>query len=791
MSWSLVVGIVATIVVGLPAAVRLTQVRALRRIRFSPPRVEVASEPPANADELLSLFDRWLAQFQSAGFVVVAWLQMEDPGYVGLPPLHALALVRLERPDIWVVLKQADVPVACRPAQIEVHSQRSDGTWLLTTPGDGSGFFPACPDHLELRDALVDGSHQLVQVHEHALKDSGQVFDAISFAAALQRRGERDLTALIESGVLHRTSETDRYRVNFLAAWRWAKRLQTAAVHFWQHAKAKWSDAPAPPIKTQLVALQRYDVVFQPQPETVPTLIAFLLTGIAALISFALIWDWQWAGAIGIALLVHELGHLLAMRVFGYRDLQVFFLPFMGGATTGSKRGVSAPQEMLVLLAGPLPGLILGLVLLAMAADGSSFSNVLAAALIALNLVNLLPLWPLDGGRIIHLLLARRSRFIETALRLVAIACFAVGGFLFGDPLLLVLSFAVAAGLATGFRLQRLAASAREIDIPEAFCGADEASYRALAAVRQEAKAQDAPAVIAQTLKLRNRIETKPTTSGFVALGLALYILSLTGGLVATVLALMASIQHAESPSDRLLATAELTPLDCHQAAAVDSPATLYECTLRSNDEAVAIDAELVVHSSAGRRFCGRRRWGEPQPSPQELNARRTLSELEAGYADAIAEAYDSLPARLGCQLPPPIDRATTATRVSEQLSAEPWFDQEVSALYGRVGDWFPESTQDEPEAVSALTTRLGCLEPEPERDLDEPDLADQMEAPLELNIVETWREGSRLRLHVIGDQGRTVAAHLCARGCEVSRATSPLAHALKNAQRRRAESGD
>ena len=56
-------------------------------------------------------------------------------------------------------------------------------------------------------------------------------------------------------------------------------------------------------------------------------------------------------------LLLHESGHYLGMRLFGYRDVRMFFIPFFGAAVSG-KRGAVAPwKEGVVLLLGPLPGI--------------------------------------------------------------------------------------------------------------------------------------------------------------------------------------------------------------------------------------------------------------------------------------------------------------------------------------------------------------------------------------------------------------------------------------------------
>ena len=61
---------------------------------------------------------------------------------------------------------------------------------------------------------------------------------------------------------------------------------------------------------------------------------------------------------IGV-LLLHELGHFVAMTIFGYGDVRMFFIPLFGGAVSGKADNVSSPQKAAVYLAGPVPGILL------------------------------------------------------------------------------------------------------------------------------------------------------------------------------------------------------------------------------------------------------------------------------------------------------------------------------------------------------------------------------------------------------------------------------------------------
>lgn len=124
-------------------------------------------------------------------------------------------------------------------------------------------------------------------------------------------------------------------------------------------------------------------------------------------------------------ILAHELGHAVAMVVVGYRDVRVFFIPFFGGAAAGRKIGVAAWKQAIVLLAGPLPGIVAGSVLLAIGVDG--VLRVLALELLVINALNLLPAAPLDGGRLFQLLVFSRRLRLELAFLGASAIVIAVG----------------------------------------------------------------------------------------------------------------------------------------------------------------------------------------------------------------------------------------------------------------------------------------------------------------------------------------------------------------------------
>jgi Zn-dependent protease len=134
-------------------------------------------------------------------------------------------------------------------------------------------------------------------------------------------------------------------------------------------------------------------------------------TAVVSFVGMSLLWSPAVAVTILAVVAFHEAGHALAMRMAGYRDVNIFFVPFLGALTVGRDTGSSVRQRLIVMLAGPVPGLWLAVLALVLHQQlgGPFFLRPLAFALLFINALNLLPLTPLDGGRAVELLTSPAS----------------------------------------------------------------------------------------------------------------------------------------------------------------------------------------------------------------------------------------------------------------------------------------------------------------------------------------------------------------------------------------------
>lgn len=133
------------------------------------------------------------------------------------------------------------------------------------------------------------------------------------------------------------------------------------------------------------------------------TKIKFVGAGLSAVVSigaYTVIWGWSFAIGFVALLFVHEMGHVLQLRREGIPASAPYFIPFLGAVVAMKRMPDDAAAEARVGLAGPVLGSLGILAPLALwGLTGDELFQALAFVGFFLNLFNLLPVLPLDGGR--------------------------------------------------------------------------------------------------------------------------------------------------------------------------------------------------------------------------------------------------------------------------------------------------------------------------------------------------------------------------------------------------------
>lgn len=204
------------------------------------------------------------------------------------------------------------------------------------------------------------------------------------------------------------------------------------------------------PIEAEIKAYLHLEELFKPAGSGLGwKVIVFFVSLAIGIAIFGAAFSYSSALFIIGALVIHELGHYIAMLIFGYSDKQILFFPF-GAATLGKKTDASTLQKAVVFLSGPALGLIAGTICMIVGAkteiEQLSFCGTF---FLVLNYLNLLPIVPLDGGRLFELALFSRVPVLKSVFLIISLSVMAIAAFIFRDPILIFFSVFMIIGART------------------------------------------------------------------------------------------------------------------------------------------------------------------------------------------------------------------------------------------------------------------------------------------------------------------------------------------------------
>jgi len=471
MDWLLLGSIVVLCIYGVPLAIL---VRALRRATL-----QIGDRRPVSRDEvpdaIRAVLDAEAERLAARGFERLAYERV-DP------------LVRAEGVATWgatlwcdawrsfAMLNTTPLVEANRPLQVSFVSLLRDGGRLLTMNGDAWSVVGADP-RTEEHDPYVHDLDAHCDAHFERLRPLPGTRHPVRATRERVVQAMRDdcstrIAGMSQNGDLESAGE-GAWRMTWRGALRWAciVRGRSRPYARWQ-AEARRRAKSEQPGRTTPALLA--DAFFHNRALESAKRGAGALGKAALLVGTLGLFALSFAGgfdALGMAVLVavllfHELGHWVGMRLFGYRETSIFFIPFFGAATSGVNAEATATQRMLVYLLGPVPGLLLGIALLLGRESGGAIGALWTAQplladravwmLLAINFLNLLPILPLDGGHIARLLLFGRHPWSEVAFRVLALLGLFGLGLLLGAPLLGVLAGVSALALPQALRTARL-----------------------------------------------------------------------------------------------------------------------------------------------------------------------------------------------------------------------------------------------------------------------------------------------------------------------------------------------
>jgi Zn-dependent protease len=399
-------------------------------------------------------------------------------------------------------------------------------------------------------------------------------------------------------------------------------------------------------------------------------------------------WSLKYVMILIPVLLVHELGHYLAMRAFNYRNLRMFFIPFFGAAVSGRHFNVQGWKKVVVSLMGPVPGILLGILI---GCAGLILHNALMTKIgivaLVLNGYNLIPLLPLDGGWVVYNLLFSRNPLVDAGFRIVAAIGLAVLGIFSKSKLLMYLAIPMLIGIPAAYRTAKISTKLRQSGLPAAAPDDQNIPPETASAIINEVKLstpgkpQSNKMVAQQSLQIFETLNTHPpgwpATIGLlfshvISFGLAVvfaitFIVIQNRSVLGNFLDTLSSL-----PTNKIECGTSLTwnphPSDNSTTNLAEgfAPSTVV-ATLKTHDEALALFQKTtnLVASSTTVQLLGETVMVHFRDEPR--GARNKLFENFQGQTTNLFVANSNLPAAMTLSFVAP--SAAEATNIANELN--------------------------------------------------------------------------------------------------------------------------
>jgi len=157
---------------------------------------------------------------------------------------------------------------------------------------------------------------------------------------------------------------------------------------------------------------------------------------------YSLVFSWKFALLLMISIGWHESGHVWAMRRVGMTTSGFYFIPFVGGVAVGNSNYGTLRDKVIVVLMGPVWGMTLALLTwFAYLVTDNTFLGVAAYWQSILNLFNLLPANPLDGGQLFRSILTSINKKVADAFAFLSVLAFLTLFSFFKSPIYLLVAY--------------------------------------------------------------------------------------------------------------------------------------------------------------------------------------------------------------------------------------------------------------------------------------------------------------------------------------------------------------
>ena len=342
-------------------------------------------------------------------------------------PIDILTGIRRRR---YTIALGVNAPKAVTWSVASAHSIRLEGTPLIeieTTP-----------------------DRQRTGVHSGTFKIAGREFP-IAYRIVEERPGEAMLIAILKDESAPECCPGDDYICAFAVAGDGAVSTITSTFEVTHTKLSTRFLMPLAAIQNSLRVKRNAELRAGLKQDDLSNQIAnAAITGALTFASFFALFGASAAAMLIVLILIHEFGHVVAMRWAGIPVKGIYFIPFFGGVAVGGDRYRSEVDRGVVALMGPGFSLLTTAVFAVLAGQsGDPTMRELALMSALLNGFNLLPIQPLDGGQIMQSLLSRTHPSVARVFHTIALLAGGAIALYLGSLVLLMVLLLAAPSIAS------------------------------------------------------------------------------------------------------------------------------------------------------------------------------------------------------------------------------------------------------------------------------------------------------------------------------------------------------
>ena len=473
--------IFVTFAVAAILAVFVSEINQLLGFRIQRPKFQLKK-----GDDLPTYLKKLYAdaakQLTPLGFKIQHCQLSQDIVAQAAGPKWSLVLTHPET-NVFAEISPASTSLDMPGYEVNFWSIAPDGNALLTMNGRGHTVMSEIPG-VTVHDPMVQSLHQQYDIHleerrEWSSTTNYQSLNPAAYVTSQQKLMEGYFNNLQQERGLKKKGDS-YYRLSLLKCLMMVfpyfrgelrarkllkARFKSKLKNKLQGTASKALSSADYPVESDILAFKRLSTVHE---RHLPNLFArFMLIAVTWLVAYfvlGLTFTYHSLLILLGAILLHELGHILAMIVFRFRDLQILCVPLFGWSKSTNNNSAAKWKQVMVYLMGPLPGIILGIALIVVNKN-SQFPLIYESAviLLLLNYLHLLPYMSLDGGRIMRLIVMERFPMSKLLFPLANGALFAAGGYFLGEPVFWALAMMIVASIPFGMRQSAVLRALRKL----------------------------------------------------------------------------------------------------------------------------------------------------------------------------------------------------------------------------------------------------------------------------------------------------------------------------------------